>query len=408
MFGVEILEVAIGVIFIFLLVSILCTAVREGIETMLKMRSVHLEQGIRELLNDRDATDLARNLYQHPLIFGLFPGDYQPTPASGRGLGRFVTGGNLPSYIPARNFALALMDVAARGPVASAATSGPNATAMSAQSIRENIQNIVNPAIQRVLLTALDEARDDVDRARKNVEAWFDSAMDRVSGQYKRETQKIIFWVGLLLAVVLNIDTVRIADYLYRNDAARAAIVARAEKAVGDTAYLRRTYEQARAELDTLRFPTGWAQVTFAPKGRTRPNFRQDPVAWTEYSALWAKNLLVYVLLALFGWLATAAAATLGAPFWFDVLNKVMVIRSTVKPREKSPEEASEDRQLKPAGKAEDTRVTDATATAPPDAVGSPPDPTGDEEEHLDSCGIEEALAATSDEDLPPAEGGVA
>ena len=34
----------------------------------------------------------------------------------------------------------------------------------------------------------------------------------------------------------------------------------------------------------------------------------------------------------------------LGAPFWFDVLNKFMVIRATVKPREKSPDEASEDR----------------------------------------------------------------
>jgi hypothetical protein len=36
----------------------------------------------------------------------------------------------------------------------------------------------------------------------------------------------------------------------------------------------------------------------------------------------------------------------MGAPFWFDLLNKIMVVRSTVKPKEKSPEEASEDRQI--------------------------------------------------------------
>jgi hypothetical protein len=48
----------------------------------------------------------------------------------------------------------------------------------------------------------------------------------------------------------------------------------------------------------------------------------------------------------LLGFLTTALAGMLGAPFWFDVLNKVMVIRSTVKPHEKSPEEASEDRQI--------------------------------------------------------------
>jgi hypothetical protein len=45
------------------------------------------------------------------------------------------------------------------------------------------------------------------------------------------------------------------------------------------------------------------------------------------------------------GWLVTALAIMLGAPFWFDVLNKFVVVRSTVKPHEKSPEEASEDRQ---------------------------------------------------------------
>ena len=45
------------------------------------------------------------------------------------------------------------------------------------------------------------------------------------------------------------------------------------------------------------------------------------------------------------GWLVTAFAVMLGAPFWFDVLNKFMIIRSTVKPHEKSAEAGSEDRQ---------------------------------------------------------------
>jgi hypothetical protein len=49
------------------------------------------------------------------------------------------------------------------------------------------------------------------------------------------------------------------------------------------------------------------------------------------------------------GWLLTALAVMLGAPLWFDVLNQIMVIRSTVKPHEKSGEEASMDRQGQPA-----------------------------------------------------------
>ena len=43
------------------------------------------------------------------------------------------------------------------------------------------------------------------------------------------------------------------------------------------------------------------------------------------------------------GWILTALAISLGAPFWFDLLNKFIVIRSTVKPKEKSPEEPSKD-----------------------------------------------------------------
>jgi len=43
------------------------------------------------------------------------------------------------------------------------------------------------------------------------------------------------------------------------------------------------------------------------------------------------------------GWLVTALALSLGAPFWFDLLNKFIVVRSTVKPKEKSPEEQSKD-----------------------------------------------------------------
>jgi len=37
------------------------------------------------------------------------------------------------------------------------------------------------------------------------------------------------------------------------------------------------------------------------------------------------------------GWVMTALAVTLGAPFWFDVLSKLMIVRSTIKPKDGSP-----------------------------------------------------------------------
>ena len=45
----------------------------------------------------------------------------------------------------------------------------------------------------------------------------------------------------------------------------------------------------------------------------------------------------------LLGWIITILAASLGAPFWFDMLNKIMVVRNTIKPQEKSKDEKSKD-----------------------------------------------------------------
>jgi len=97
MFGSEILDVAIGVALVFLMMSFLATAIREAIESVVKARAVYLERGIRQLLDDVEGNGIAQAFYEHPLIFSLFQGDYNPKDR--RFLGRA-----LPSYVPARNF----------------------------------------------------------------------------------------------------------------------------------------------------------------------------------------------------------------------------------------------------------------------------------------------------------------
>src|SRR5437667_3214123 len=98
MFGLDMLDVAIGIAFVYLLVSLLCSAIVEGAEAVLKRRAKDLEMGIKELLRD---PELVARLYNHPLLNGLFKGSYSPGMR------------NLPSYIPSRSFALALMDLLA-------------------------------------------------------------------------------------------------------------------------------------------------------------------------------------------------------------------------------------------------------------------------------------------------------
>jgi len=439
MFGSRILEVAIGVICVFLLVSIICTAVREGLDGWLKTRAAFLELGIRDLLHDPDAIGIARAFYDHPLINGLYGGTFRPRSATEHA-SALARGHGLPSYIPARNFAIAIMDIAARG--STLAPVDASAPVLSLATVRANVINLENAAVQRLLLTAIDISQGDFDTAVANIAAYYDSAMDRVSGAYKRATQKLLFFIGLAVAVALNVNPITIADYLYHDDATRAAVVARAEVIARDSSLINsdstNRYAHARAALDSLHIPIGWDAVDFSLPG-TRTDTIVDAHGAshvvTAYRSWWN-----YLFVPLLGWIITAFAATLGAPFWFDILNKVMVIRSTVKPHEKSPEESSDDRQTgadrkksqpndvagratgdsalnasstSNAGSATTTSSTSnasSTTQTSPAPIATAASTTERADDVVDGCDAEVGggVPITSDEQLPAALGGVA
>ena len=357
MFGSQILDVGIGLFLIYLLLSIVCSAVKEGMEGYLKTRAKFLERGIRELLDDVSGGNLAGEIYNHPMVHGLFHGDYSqksrgdsqraaPKTESKGGTMRALWNRvpslrtNLPSYIPAGNFAVALLDRVARGPVASD-TAGVDAQPLSLGAVRRNIATIQNPQVQRALLSAIDMAGDDLAKAQKNVEVWYDSAMDRVSGWYKRRTQMVLFGLGLAVTVAANVDSLAVARRLYQDQAAREALVGRAQTLDRNSAAQGVTLQSVTSELEKLRLPVGWSDPhVFEGSGISELPGWGDLLSAEKRNGLWT-----VVKRSLLGWLITALAVSLGAPFWFDVLNKVMVIRSTVKPHEKSPAEASEDRQ---------------------------------------------------------------
>jgi hypothetical protein len=392
MFGSHILDVVIGIIFLFLLVSIICSSIREGLESIIRSRGAYLEFGIRELLHDKEGRNIGQHFFNHPLIASLFAGDY--TKGKNVKPGFNTSGKNLPSYIPAKNFALALMDIAARGSSTNLASSDGQAPAITPESIRMNIVNIENPYVQRVLLTAVDAAQGDMDKLQAYLEDWYNSTMDRVSGWYKRSTQWIIFWIALGVAVIGNINTIAVANYLATNEAARLEAVGLAKKAIGDSTTLNQTGKQASAQLADIAWPVGW--------GKEGASIR----IWKNNTFNFWNNLAFPLL----GWFLTALAATMGAPFWFDLLNKIMVIRSTVKPHEKSGEEASEDRQFPSQIKQPIQPIQPAVAVRAPVAQPAQekllPTPMDSDSEEDGCHGT--ITQFTNDEDLPQARGGVA
>jgi hypothetical protein len=342
LFGSVILDVAIGLILVYLLLSLIATAAREGIESMMKSRAVLLERGIRALLDDSSGSGFTTRLYEHPLISSLFLGAYEP-------LARRRTGANLPAYIPTGLFVQALLDLALRPAVPAPYVATQTDVRLTTDTLRVSIERIDSPAVRRALHSAVDSAQGDIDRVRSSLANWYDGTMDRVSGWYKHQTQWILLAIALAMAIIIDVDTLRIGQHLYKSPAQRAVAVAMAARVAADTTFRASRVDSAGAEralahLDSLELPILWKGV--------QPN---------------ASGIVHHVADSALGWFVTALAVSLGAPFWFDLLNKFMVIRSTVKPREKSPEEASEDRQKpKPAlGKAEiTTAVTAATAAA--------------------------------------------
>ena len=149
MFNTSILDVAIGMVFIYLLLSLLCTATNELIELLMKKRATDLERGIRELLqpgSDSGTAGIVKDIYDHPLVSGLYGGTYEDSGIRG-GL-RYVKRTQLPSYIPARNFALALIDTV----MPDASTTAAGADPVS--NLRARLQNIENPRVQKALMSA--------------------------------------------------------------------------------------------------------------------------------------------------------------------------------------------------------------------------------------------------------------
>jgi hypothetical protein len=371
MFGSEILDVAIGVALVFLMMSFLATAIREAIESVVKARAVYLERGIRQLLDDIDGNGIAQAFYEHPLIFSLYSGDYD---AKDR---RFL-GRALPSYVPARNFADALIDLAIRGPVKSEYAIMQTDVVPNVATLRANVGRLRSPQLIRAVLTAMDHAGNDMNVVRQNIQTWFDSGMDRVSGQYKRHTHFWLFLIGLVLAAGLNVNAIAITNHLARNKAVREALVARAEVVIRDSLYVKagaRT-DSVISELNRLDLPIGLENYT-------RPHGAAD---------------LVRII---GGILITAFAVTLGAPFWFDALNKMMVIRSTVKPHEKSPEESSEDRQKPKDKKLSKENEDDAPQPPPPgDAANPPPPPPPPDKTPVPSAPTQEWATGQADEGI--------
>jgi hypothetical protein len=274
--GSQMLEVGIGIVFLYLLLATVCSSLTEIVARFLGLRSSTLKDGISQLLADPDFRSVAKSLYDHPFI--------KPLEKNGR-----------PSYIHARTFSMALLDLVAPGQK----SVDEIITAVDAATIPDELK-------QQLKALAL-RAGADVGELVKGVETWFDDDMERVSGWYKRKSHAIILGLGLAVTICLNADSLAFAAGLVENGAAREAFVA-----------------AAATTVDASPAPGGGLPSIDIPKAKEQLGQAGLPLGWAAglpSAERWPGMVL--------GWLITAAAVAMGAPFWFDLLTKLTNVRST-------------------------------------------------------------------------------
>jgi hypothetical protein len=296
-----------------------------------------------------EISSLSDSFYNHPLIKSL------------------ARPGRHPSYVPSKTFALALLDILGKGQASTA-----TAEQRIAQ-IKASIDNLPDSDVKKSLQVLLLTGCDSVEKIQEKIEGWFNDSMDRVSGWYKGRVQVWTVVIAIMITILVNADTIQIAQKLMINPALRDKIVQEAKAAKdpkADQTAPTLTLQQ-KADLSGM---TGWtdefhifhhfdacsdpslrgdhlteedcrAESEDQARGNANPKFF---AAWnsdsfpglrlltgTSVPWLWA-----VVPSHIAGWILTAIAASLGAPFWFDTLNRFMNVRAAGT----SPDEKDSDR----------------------------------------------------------------
>ncbi len=378
----QIIDVGLGLVVLYILLSTICSIAIEILSASLGWRRQMLAETVRMLLSGgarpadkgkvgaqsvgtsaaaapaaAQSDAVWRYFWGHPLIASLFsPDGKEPSYIEPAAFATTVVdllpkdvSGNLPNTVASLERALQLR---LQVPV------GDGKTTDCPQHLQEHLQTLFRT--RNLMVTAPAAGADALTQFKQSLELWYNEAMERLIGRYKRRTANWLFWIGLSSAALLNADSIRVAYVLGTNDQLRESVAAYAvtlssntvaQVVSGETTNsmndLRQDMKARIRDLQTLQgigFPIGWQAnraINFAPIIKTTAavstnvvsaavtNDTNAPTATTTVAAaptcgLWTLAIFTKLL----GVLVTALAVSLGAPFWYDMLNKLVSLRS--------------------------------------------------------------------------------
>ncbi len=314
MFNSPVLDLVILLSFTYFIGSLVLSAINEAIAGTFRLRQKDLSKGLLHFFLDPQWKSFVKNtLLKSPHLQTLMK-----------------TKGKMPAYIPPQNFVLALIEnldgeAYKNGNIVSNKTApGPQNDAASQKDIIPKDALIVLQTIMKQVSNLAENEK--VQEFEKRVEEFYNNTMDRVTGWYKRRVRRILFVLALVLSVVLNIDTIKIANDAMQDKARLSKAVDNISAnlpaldslnktpiAVTDSAgniEIKKTANNANGVLMTYTQTTGY-QLGYSG----------------DFKKQWRNNFWKKLL----GVLLTAFALQLGSNYWFDLMNKAVNVRATGK-----------------------------------------------------------------------------
>jgi len=362
MFNSIVLDTVIGLVFVFLLYSLLATILGELIASWLGLRARMLRQAIERLLNDGYIGDTEKNrlkliirsignfvLYEFKEFNNSVAGRFYHQPSI-----KYLTKGHnkafsffkkgKPSYIRTDNFSDTLIQLfKGKG-------SGESEMQKIGFCLKYNSLHI-QPETLVQLTNLFTDSGDDLEKFKEKLNNWYNEMMERLGGWFKRKIQLILFLLGLTMAFAFNLDSISIVKKLSKDKNAREQLVQMAINASDSNSSISQALKQSQDSTikDSLLLES-YRQV----KQASDDAGKVLGLGWDFPKSATKCGKICYIItqpfrhpLMLLGFIITALAISLGSNFWFDLLKKLVSIRgSGVNPNEtkttKAPDVVSE------------------------------------------------------------------
>jgi cell fate (sporulation/competence/biofilm development) regulator YlbF (YheA/YmcA/DUF963 family) len=372
-------DIALGLVFIYLTLSLIASEIQELISTVLQWRAKHLKQSIELLMAGgsqtgsqeiEKAVELVKELYGDPIINTLNQQAKDGIEKGFRDVTKTINSKvskekqSAPSYIPSETFAITLLEtlkipqlieyvknpttqtnlhmiLASYKELKTGINDKNSESYQKIQSIygeidqNQNFQNLVKSLPDHVpdkLINSLsviadrsrikiNDLKEEMNQFKKEVETWFDRSMDRASGVYKRNAKGVAILIGISIAILTNTDTFHLLKRLSQDSAIRSAITQSASSQQINYINDPNARMQIQKLLGDASVPIGWQNIS--------QQLDLEPLRTSQGNTANAVLRKIWKVIAMLcGWLLSGLAIAMGAPFWFDVLNKVINVRN--------------------------------------------------------------------------------